>query len=70
MDYEGNYKNSAPCINCFEMILSLKIKRMIYSIENDFICCKPSEYSTTHISQGNRFLVNLKTNKLEKKLKK
>ena len=37
---------------------------MIYSIENDFICCKPSEYSTNHISQGNRFLVALK-NKIE-----
>jgi hypothetical protein len=48
------------------MILSLKIKKMIYSIDNDFICCKPSEYSTSHMSQGNRFLVNLK-NKIEKK---
>lgn len=66
MDYEGNYKNSAPCINCFEMILSLNIKKMIYSIDNDFICCKPSDYSTNHMSQGNRFLVNLK-NKIEKK---
>jgi hypothetical protein len=48
------------------MILSLNIKKMIYSIENDFICCKPSEYSTTHISQGNRFLVALKNkNKIE-----
>ncbi len=67
MDYEGNYKNSAPCINCFEMILSLKIKKMIYSIDNDFICCKPSEYSTSHMSQGNRFLVNLKNKIIEKK---
>ena len=50
------------------MILSLNIKKIIYSIENDFICCKPSEYSTTHISQGNRFLVALKNknkNKIE-----
>ena len=45
---------------------------MIYSIENDFICCKPSEYSTNHISQGNRFIVNLKNlkNKIENKINK
>ena len=50
------------------MIVSLNIKKIIYSVDNDFICCKPCEYSTNHISQGNRFLVSLKNknkNKIE-----
>ena len=45
------------------MILKLNIKRIIYSIDDDFICVKPSEYSTDHVSQGNRYLGKLNNNK-------
>jgi CxxC motif-containing protein len=50
---------SAPCINCFETITKLNVKKIIYSIENDFVCYKTSEYCTNHISQGNRYLTKL-----------
>ena len=40
---------------------------MIYIVENDFISCKTCEYSTNHISQGNRFLVALKNKNKNKK---
>ena len=45
------------------MILKLNIKRIIYSVDNDFICIKPNEYTTDHVSQGNRFICKLSENK-------
>ena len=55
-DSEGNCKNSAPCLNCFNVICQLNIKRMIFSTDTDFISYKPADYNTTHVSHGNRFL--------------
>ena len=58
-DNEGNYKNSAPCINCFNVMRELNIKKIIFSSENDFEIHKTNEYSTKHISHGNRYLQSL-----------
>jgi len=52
----GNYMNSAPCINCFNVIRKLNIKRMIFSTDNDFKSCKTKEYMTDHVSHGNRMM--------------
>ena len=57
-DANGNFRNSAPCINCFNMIEKLKIKKIVYSTNDDFVCCKPCEFTTNHVSQGNRYLEN------------
>jgi len=48
--------NSAPCMNCFNVISKLNIKRIIFSTENDFTSCKTNEYKTNHISHGNRIM--------------
>jgi len=48
--------NSAPCINCFNVIRQLNIKKIIFSIENDFMIYKTNEYHTDHVSHGNRFI--------------
>ena len=58
-DNEGNYRNSAPCLNCYNIIAKLNIKKIIYSTDNDFTICKTSEYHTTHISHGNRFIKSI-----------
>lgn len=56
-DNYGNYRNSAPCKNCFDIISELKIKRIIFSTENeDFKIIKTQDYKTEHVSNGNRFL--------------
>lgn len=60
-DNNGNYQNSAPCINCFNIIRELNVKKIIFSTEDDFACFKTSEYHTTHISHGNRYLHTLKS---------
>ena len=58
-DAMGNFKNSAPCKNCLSVILELKIKRLIFSIDdNDFHICKACDYETEHVSVGNRWLQN------------
>ena len=56
-DNEGNYRNSAPCMNCFNVICKLNIKKIIFSSENnEFEIHKTSEYHTDHVSHGNRYL--------------
>ena len=56
-DAYGKFTNSAPCMNCFKVISELNIKKIVYSIDgNDFNACKPCEYTTNHISVGNRIL--------------
>ena len=62
-DTDGNYRNSAPCINCFKMISDLNIKKIIFSTDNDFESYKTSEFTTKHISHGNRYLGNLNKSK-------
>lgn len=73
MDANGKYTNSAPCLNCFEVINELNLKKIVYSIDgNDFHMCKPCEYTVRHVSVGNRLLQEKKlfqdiTNKTRKK---
>ena len=56
-DINGNYRNSAPCKNCYSVINELRIKRIIFSKDQDeFTIVKTSEYNTEHISNGNRYL--------------
>lgn len=47
---------SAPCSNCFNMISKLNIKKIVFSTDDNFVVCKTCDYSTDHVSQGNRFL--------------
>lgn len=56
-DINGNYRNSAPCKNCYSVINELGIKRIIFSSdEEEFTIVKTSDYHTEHISNGNRYL--------------
>jgi len=69
-DLNGNYKNSAPCQNCYSVINELKIKRIIFSTDDEkFAIFKTSDYYTEHISNGNRYL-NMSDEKKKKKKKK
>lgn len=60
-DNEGNFRNSAPCKNCLDIIQTLNIKKIIFSTEDDFASYKTNEYQTNHISHGNRYLRTLKS---------
>jgi len=59
IDREGNYRNSAPCVDCLNIIMQLNIKKIIFSTEDDFQIYKASEFNTTHQSNGNRFLESI-----------
>ena len=56
MNNDGEYRNSAPCQHCLEIIIKLNIKKIVFSTNENFEIYKPSEYCTHHISHGNRFL--------------
>jgi deoxycytidylate deaminase len=55
---------SAPCSNCYEMITKLNIKKIVFSTDEDFVVYKTCDYSTDHVSQGNRFLNKKFNNKV------
>ena len=61
-DGKGNFRNSAPCSNCFELINKLNIKRIIFSTDTYFETCKPINFQTSHISSGNRHIKGLSNN--------
>lgn len=51
------FKDSAPCTRCCSVMKSLNIKYIIWSnSEGTLTKCRVRDYTTTHISQGNRFL--------------
>jgi len=59
IDRSCSLKDSAPCIDCMKVIKALNIKRIIFSTDSGgFMMVKPSEFVTTHISQGRRLLDN------------
>ena len=52
----GDLQDSAPCQDCHNIMLSLQLKKIVYSAPNNtFLTCKPQEYKTEHTSQGNKF---------------
>ena len=61
-DKSGNtFKDSSPCLRCSEIMKSLNIKYIIYSNSSGTLTkCRVKDYTTTHISQGDRFLKNKK----------
>lgn len=52
----GEFKDSGPCMDCINMIKKLKIKKIIYSCENNITICKPCDYNIKHYSLGRRML--------------
>lgn len=61
-DNLNNFVDSAPCENCLSVILTLKIKRLVFSSKNKtIISIKPINLEINHKSAGTKFL--------EKKLK-
>ena len=53
-------KDSGPCIDCIRTIKKLKIKRIVYSCDNNIICsCKPDDYKVEHMSLGRKHLAEI-----------
>lgn len=52
---QSSFKDSAPCIDCIKIIRSLKIKKIVYSTDNEgFTSVKPDDYTTDHETLGMR----------------
>jgi deoxycytidylate deaminase len=58
-----NYKDSAPCSRCADVMKKLNIKYIIYSNNiGSLTKCKVRDYMTEHISHGNQSLNKKSTN--------
>tara|TARA_Y100001935_G_scaffold252920_1_gene257864 strand:- start:2736 stop:3032 length:297 start_codon:yes stop_codon:yes gene_type:complete len=56
-DNLNNFVDSAPCENCLSVILTLKIKRLVFSSKNNtIISIKPINLEINHKSAGTKFL--------------
>jgi hypothetical protein len=54
--------DSAPCNNCLNLILTLKIKRIVFSSNNNnIISIDPRLLQINHVSSGAKFFSNFKT---------
>jgi hypothetical protein len=50
---DGTLKNSRPCNHCLDIMQKYRIKKIIYSTDdNEFITEKPEEMKRLHISSG------------------
>jgi tRNA(Arg) A34 adenosine deaminase TadA len=52
------FKSSAPCMHCVSIIRALRIKHIAFvSSNNEFIKCRPRDYTISHITKGYRLVV-------------
>lgn len=69
-DNANNFVDSAPCENCLTVILTLKIKRIIFSSkDNNIISINPIDLEICHKSAGAKFLEKKNNCEDEKKNK-
>ena len=63
-DSNNNLTESAPCNNCLNTIISLKIKKIVYSSrDNNIVSINPENLTINHISSGTKFLKNKENEK-------
>lgn len=56
-DKNNNLQDSAPCCNCLNTIINLKIKKIVFSSSNnEIISINPSDLNLNHVSSGERLL--------------
>ena len=57
---KSEYRRSDPCEACFKLIEEHEVDRIVFSGENGEInICKVKDYTTEHITHGDRY-INLK----------
>ena len=59
--HDNEIRDSAPCIYCANQMKNFNIKRIVYSNTNgNYTGQKCKDYSTTHISHGEKTELNKK----------
>jgi tRNA(Arg) A34 adenosine deaminase TadA len=48
----NNYNNSAPCVNCLEVIKQHNIRKIIFNLNNEFFEYNSKDYHTNHRTFG------------------
>jgi deoxycytidylate deaminase len=55
-DRNGNYKDSTPCLDCYNYMKKIGIKKIVYSIDGDIISAKLKNIQPQKISLGRLFI--------------
>ena len=59
IDKMNNLKDSRPCINCYNVIRTLGIKKIVYSTDdNDYEFSKTLDYKPENVSLGYSYIKN------------
>ena len=60
LDSNDELQESAPCMDCMNLIQGLHIKRVYHSTNGgDITKCQPCDYHTKHVTTGKKVLVNI-----------
>jgi deoxycytidylate deaminase len=60
LDSKNELQESAPCIDCMNLIQGLQIKRVFHSTNGgDIAICQPCNFYTNHVTTGKKVLVNI-----------
>lgn len=54
----GESTNSAPCVNCLNMIRQLNIRKIIFNLDGKYFEYSPADYITTHRTFGDLYQTN------------
>jgi len=52
----GFSETSAPCVHCLEVIKHYKIKKIIFNINNNYVCINPHNYLNPKYSDGHKYI--------------
>ena len=54
---QGGFSDtSAPCVNCLQLIKHYNIKKIIFYINNNYLCIKPNDYTNAKYSDGHIYI--------------
>ena len=60
LDSKNELQESAPCMDCMNLIQGLHIKRVYHSTNGGNITmCQPCDYQTNHVTTGKKLLINI-----------
>ena len=56
---DSEYKRSDPCKECYKLIKEHEIDKIVFSGDNGEVSvCKVKDYTTNHVTHGNRYICN------------
>jgi hypothetical protein len=58
MSASGELRNSSPCLDCYNKMISLGIKNIVYSLNDDIIKTRLIHFKPQQYSLGRQYIMN------------